>query len=78
MRQRVDFAAVTDQVETIAAKWRADRPERQMRRSLDRADFDALRDAGLLALIAPVDAGGAWESAPASLRSLCEIYRRLG
>jgi alkylation response protein AidB-like acyl-CoA dehydrogenase len=73
-----DFAAVTERVGEITAKWRADRAQRQMRRSLDIADFDALRDAGLLKLIAPVDAGGAWETAPLSLRPLCEIYRRLG
>jgi alkylation response protein AidB-like acyl-CoA dehydrogenase len=77
MRAGDDFAAVKVRVDEIAEKWRADRSERQMRRSLDRADFDALRDAGLLDLIAPVDAGGAWESTPSSLRPLCEIYRRL-
>jgi alkylation response protein AidB-like acyl-CoA dehydrogenase len=61
----------------IAARWRTQRAERQSRRHLDRADFDALRDAGLLSLIAPVHMGGLWHSTEASIRSTCDVYRRL-
>jgi alkylation response protein AidB-like acyl-CoA dehydrogenase len=61
----------------IAARWSADRAERQMRRHLDRRDFDLLRDAGLLRLAAPADAGGLWQNAGASARTSCELYRRL-
>jgi alkylation response protein AidB-like acyl-CoA dehydrogenase len=63
-------------VHDLAGGWRGDRKERQARRHLDRADFDALRDSGLLGLAVPVDAGGLWEGA-ASARRLCELYRHL-
>ncbi len=63
-------------VHDVAGRWRGDRKERQARRHLDRADFDALRGAGILRLAVPVDAGGLWEGA-ASARSLCQIYRHL-
>ena len=61
----------------IAATWRDERAERQARRHLDRADFDALRDAGLLTAVAPVSMGGLWDGAPATARSVCGLYRRL-
>lgn len=68
---------VSSAIDEIGAAWRADRSERQARRHLERSDFDHLREAGLLGLIAPRDAGGQWDSFPASTRELCEIYRRL-
>ena len=58
-------------------RWRAQRAERQARRHLDRADFDALRDAGLLTMPVPVEAGGLWSGVAASARPLCETYRSL-
>lgn len=73
------MAAVDDveaAVHDVAGRWRVDRKERQARRHLDRADFDVLRDAGLLGLAVPVDAGGLWEGA-ASARPLCQLYRHL-
>lgn len=70
-------AELDDAMSAITARWRAERAERQSRRHLDRADFDLLRDAGILTLIAPVDAGGLLESIEASVRGVCEIYRRL-
>jgi alkylation response protein AidB-like acyl-CoA dehydrogenase len=71
-------AEVLDGVAAVADEWRADRRERQARRHLDRADFDRLRDTGLLRLIAPVEVGGLWEGAARSARSLAEAYRTLG
>jgi alkylation response protein AidB-like acyl-CoA dehydrogenase len=68
---------LVDAMGGIRARWRAERAERQSRRHLDRADFDLLRDAGILTLIAPVDAGGLMESIEASVRGVCEIYRHL-
>ena len=68
---------LVDAMGEISTRWRAERAERQSRRHLDRADFDLLREAGLLALIAPVDAGGMFESIEVSVRSVCEVYRRL-
>lgn len=64
-------------IDEIAALWRAERLERQARRHLDRRDFDLLRDAGLLRLAAPENAGGLWQSAELSARGACELYRRL-
>jgi alkylation response protein AidB-like acyl-CoA dehydrogenase len=68
---------VAESIRTIAAEWRAQRPERQARRALDRADFDRLRDAGLLTLAAPVASGGLWDGVAASLRPMADIYRQL-
>ena len=71
------MAGLESSIAEIAAQWRAERSERQARRHLDRQDFDLLRDAGLLRLPAPRDAGGLWEGAALSARRACEIYRRL-
>ena len=45
-------------VRAIASRWRTERAARQARRHLERADFDALRGAGLLLLPVPEAAGG--------------------
>jgi alkylation response protein AidB-like acyl-CoA dehydrogenase len=68
---------VNASINDIAAQWRADRGERQARRHLERADFDALRDAGLLKLAVPQELGGTWVDVPSSTRPVCEIYRAL-
>ena len=73
----ITFPELSSRLGEIGSRWRADRPTRQSRRSLDRADFDALRDAGLLTAIAPVDVGGLWHDAASSARPLCELYRTL-
>lgn len=70
-------AEVVDATDEIASRWRGDRAERQARRHLDPADFQRLREAGLLTLVAPADAGGLWEGMHSSVRSVCETYRRL-
>jgi alkylation response protein AidB-like acyl-CoA dehydrogenase len=64
-------------IKEIADRWRGQRAERQERRHLDPADFQLLRDAGLLALPAPVAVGGLWEGIEASVRPVCEIHRQL-
>lgn len=61
----------------IGSAWAQERADRQARRHLDRADFDRLRDAGLLRLPVPVADGGLWGSTAESLRPVCQIYRRL-
>ena len=63
-------------VREIAARWRDERGPRQARRHLERADFDALRDAGLLLLPVPESAGGRWEGITTA-RPLCELLRHL-
>jgi len=70
-------ADLESSIDEVAAGWRAARPERQSRRHLDRADFDLLRDAGLLKVVAPEDAGGYWQGVEPSARRMCEVYRRL-
>ena len=71
------LADIQNSVAEIGASWATDRPQRQSRRHLDRADFDALRDAGILTLCVPKSMGGTWLDAQTSVRSVCEIYRRL-
>ena len=68
---------VARSVQDIATTWAAERAERQGRRHLERADFDQLREAGLLTLPAPTASGGLWDRQETSLRPLCEIYRGL-
>ena len=65
------------QAEQIAEKWRGERAERQGRRHLERADVDALAEAGFLLTAVPVEAGGLWESVEASTRPLCGVLRTL-
>jgi alkylation response protein AidB-like acyl-CoA dehydrogenase len=74
VRARGDVAV---EVARVAARWREERSSRQRRRHLEREDFDALRAAGLLTLVVPVDEGGHWVDAAASTRSIAEIYRAL-
>jgi alkylation response protein AidB-like acyl-CoA dehydrogenase len=64
-------------IDEIASTWKAARSERQARRHLDPADFDLLRDAGLLTAIVPATVGGLWIGAGESARTVCGMYRRL-
>lgn len=73
-----DWSVVQAAVDELAAGWRSARPERQARRSLDRHDFDALRDAGFLAAVAPEGEGGSWRSVAESGRAVCGLLRTLG
>ncbi len=68
---------VAGRVGEIARGWREQPGERQARRHLEQADFDVLRDAGLLTLPVPVEQGGCWEGAATSARTMCGIYRHL-
>ncbi|MGH9225158.1 MAG: hypothetical protein ACRD2W_15565 [Acidimicrobiales bacterium] len=67
-----------EDVEQIADVWRAERKDRQQRRSLDRAGFEALGRAGLWASVVPRDQGGSWEGMAASARTVCQAFRLLG
>lgn len=71
-------AEVQGAIAEIAGEWREQRAERQVRRHLERADFDRLRDAGLLLLPVPEAQGGLWQDQAASVRGLCDTYRTLG
>jgi alkylation response protein AidB-like acyl-CoA dehydrogenase len=72
-----NWSSLTAGIAEVAAEWRSDRPARQARRSLERADFDRLADAGLLHVPVPEEAGGLWRGAPSSLRAACETLRAL-
>lgn len=71
----VNLDDVVGAVGEVAASWTGDR-SRLARRSLDSADFAALRGAGLLGLAVPGELGGAWQGIAAT-RPLLETYRRL-
>jgi alkylation response protein AidB-like acyl-CoA dehydrogenase len=64
-------------VAEIAAAFAADRKQRQARTALDRADFDALADAGLSRTGLPVARGGLWQDVTTSTRAICELFRVL-
>ena len=68
-------ASLVDEVQSITDRWKAQRSERQARRSLDRVDFDALREAGLLLAVVPQDMGGLWSDTPSSARLVSELLR---
>ncbi len=62
----------------LADRWRSERADRQARRHLEQADFDALRDAGYLTLIVPREQGGSWRDRASSARTVCDTLRALG
>jgi alkylation response protein AidB-like acyl-CoA dehydrogenase len=71
------FNELQAKVASIAHTFAADRPARQLRRHLERADFDQLREAGLPLVALPVDAGGLWQSVAESTRPICQTLRTL-
>jgi alkylation response protein AidB-like acyl-CoA dehydrogenase len=66
-----------DEVQSIVAVWKLQRAERQARRHLDPADFDALRKAGFLRAVVPEEMGGLWRDAASSARIVCDVLRLL-
>ena len=69
--------SVLSGVQQLAHEWKHQRAERQARRELVRADFDALRETGFLRLIAPLDDGGLWSGAATSARPIADALRCL-
>lgn len=67
--------SVHQRVESIGAVWKSQRTERQARRHLEQADFDALRDAGFLRAVVPQEMGGLWRDTATSARMVCELVR---
>ena len=74
----ISRADLVSGIDALAAHWQSERGERQQRRHLERADFDALADTGYLLAAVPVDQGGLWESVEVSTRMLCDVLRVLG
>lgn len=68
---------ILENVRQLADQWAADRSSRQLRRELDPADFDRLRQAGFLLIVVPAEQGGVWESVQRSTRPICETLRAL-
>jgi alkylation response protein AidB-like acyl-CoA dehydrogenase len=73
----MDTEAVLDEVGRIAARFAADRRERQRRRELDPADFDELARAGILLTGVGARQGGLFETVRSSARPIAEILRTL-
>lgn len=68
---------VCDRVRAVAERFARDRHDRQRRRALDPADFEALAAAGFLGTGIPAARGGLFESVPRSTRAVAEILRTL-
>jgi alkylation response protein AidB-like acyl-CoA dehydrogenase len=73
----MDAHMILKNVSEVAARFAAERGERQQRRGLVAADFAQLREAGFLLAGVPIDQGGIWESVRQSTRPLCELLRTL-
>ena len=73
----VSEAALVKGVQSIVEDWKLQRPERQARTHLERADFDAIREAGFLDAVVPDDMGGMWHDAASSARVVCDVLRLL-
>jgi alkylation response protein AidB-like acyl-CoA dehydrogenase len=73
----LSWPGVAGEIGAAASEWRSNRPERQQRRGLDRADFERLAAAGFLHVAVPEEMGGLWRSVPESTRPICEVLRAL-
>lgn len=71
----MDAATTLDRVRQVADEFALDRRSRQLRRELNQADFDRLRDAGFLWSGVPTRHGGIWEDPARSTRPICELLR---
>lgn len=73
----MDLTTIFDNVAEISSQFASDRRDRQVRRHLEPADFEQLRQAGFLLTAVPVEYGGAWEDVRHSIRPVCDILRIL-
>ncbi len=69
--------SVPDSIRSIVDTWIPQLIERQARRHLEQADFDALREAGFLRMVVPEEMGGLWRDVSSSSRVVCEVLRTL-
>jgi alkylation response protein AidB-like acyl-CoA dehydrogenase len=70
-------ASLRQDVQSIVNRWKPQRSERQARRSLERADFVELRDAGFLRTVVPEEMSGLWRDPQSSARTVCDLLRLL-
>ncbi len=68
---------VVENIKELSSRFAAERSERQERRSLERADFDALTEAGFHLTGAPPEMGGINGGVVEFTRPLCEMLRIL-
>ena len=68
---------VVENVKELSARFASERSQRQQRRALERADFDALTDAGFHLTGAPPDMGGINGGVTEFTRPLCDMLRIL-
>ena len=73
----MDAQAVLSRVTEVSQSFASDRRNRQLRRNLDRADFDRLTEAGFLLTGVPEAMGGLWSDIRHSTRPIAEILRAL-
>jgi alkylation response protein AidB-like acyl-CoA dehydrogenase len=73
----MDVETAQRNVAAIAQGFAQDRRSRQLRRNLEKADFDALAAAGYLLVGVPADMGGLWVDLKTSTRPVCELLRTL-
>jgi alkylation response protein AidB-like acyl-CoA dehydrogenase len=71
------FDDVRLQAQDIAARWAAQRGERQHRTSLYPEDFAELQRAGVHLTAVPAELGGLWAGVVRSTRSISKIFRTL-
>ncbi|MCY3638865.1 MAG: hypothetical protein OXI16_12405 [Chloroflexota bacterium] len=68
---------VVENVKELSTRFASERSQRQQRRALERADFDALTDAGFHLTGAPPEMGGINGGVEEFTRPLCEMLRIL-
>jgi len=68
---------VLENIRQVAEGFATQRVERQTRRHLDRADFEALASAGYPLVAVPIAQGGLWVDLASSTRTICELLRTL-
>lgn len=73
----MEITDVVRRLEDVAAGFARERRDRQLRRHLERTDFDAIRDAGFLLVPVPRAHGGLYVDARSSMRPICECLRVL-
>ncbi len=78
MVRAMDARQVLSNVSAVADTFARDRPARQRRRTLARADFEALAEAGFLLTGVPAHQGGLFHDVATSTRPISEILRVLG
>jgi alkylation response protein AidB-like acyl-CoA dehydrogenase len=73
----MDAMSVLVGVRELSEAFVQERSSRQLRRALEQADFDRLRQAGVHLAGVPVELGGLWEDAARSTRPICALLRSL-